>query len=102
MAAADGHVVGNDVEDLAEITLAEPRGKACMRLAAAQLFIDLVVIDDVVAVFTARCRLQIRRTIDVGDAEILKIVGDVGGASEAEIGVQLEAVRREGNAGHLW
>ena len=57
------------------------------------------MIDDVVAVGAARPRLQIGGGIEMADAEPGQVGRQLGGAVEAEILVELQAVGGAGNDG---
>ena len=61
---------------------------------AAELGVQLRVVDHVVAVRAARRRLQVRRAVQVADAEVGEVAGDRGGVVEGEPGVQLDPVGR--------
>ncbi len=67
--AADGHVVGDDVEDLAEAVFAESFGEALVGQGAAELFVDAPMVDYIVAVHGVRRGLEVGGAIDVRDAE---------------------------------
>ena len=62
-------------------------------LRRADLGVEPVVVDDVVAVATARTGLEVGRAIDVADAELGEVRDSIGGALEAEVGVQLHSIR---------
>jgi hypothetical protein len=55
--AAQRHVVGHDVEDLAELDLAQTVAEAFVGGGSAQLVVDPLVVDDIVAVQASRCSL---------------------------------------------
>jgi hypothetical protein len=61
------------------------------------------VVDHVVAVLGARCRGQQRGAVEVADAQIGEIVGDLGGGRQREVGAHLNAIgaRRTINGGGL-
>jgi hypothetical protein len=67
-------MVWNDVEDLAKASLAKMPGEALVRLRSAKFFINVLMIDDIIPVHTARLCLQVGRTINVTDAEIVQIL----------------------------
>ena len=67
--AADGHVIGHDVEHLPESGAPERFGQSRMPGRAAELAIDGSRIDDVVAVRAAFRGLQIRGAVEVADAQ---------------------------------
>jgi hypothetical protein len=98
---ADGHVVGNDVEDLTEAEFSEASAETLMSFFAAEFGVDALMIDDVVAVHAAGSGLQIGRAIDMRDTERLEIGSDPYGVVECEAGVQLQTVSGVGNSGHI-
>ena len=71
-----------------------------MSLGAAQFVVDLVMIDNIVTVLAPRGRLQVRRAIDVRNAEGMKIIGNGCSGVETEARVQLQPVSRNGNSRH--
>ena len=85
VACADGHVVGDDVEQLAERVFTQPAAQTGVRLGAAQIGAHLLRIDDVVAVGAPRHRLEHRRKIDVAAAEVVEVFRDRRGLVEAEL-----------------
>ena len=66
---------------------------------AAELGIELLVIDDVVAVRAAWPRFQERRRVEVRDAEFLEVGYEHCGIVETEILRQLKAIGRERDFG---
>ncbi len=90
---ADGHVVGDDVDDLAHPPPPERLGQPLVAGLAAQLDVEPGVVDHVVAVGAPRRRLEDGRQVDVAHAEVGQVVDDLGGVVEREPGVHLEAVR---------
>ena len=92
--AGDGHVVGDDVEHVPQAGVGERLHHSRVRGFPAQLLVDAAVVDDVVAVSTARRRLEVGRREDVADAQGGQVGGEGGGVVEAEAAVQLEAVGR--------
>ena len=56
-AVSDAHVIGHDIENQAHAVGLQLRDQAAELLLAADLGVKLVVVDDVVAVVTARTRL---------------------------------------------
>jgi hypothetical protein len=91
----DAHVVGDDVEYLAEPVLAQGGHEGAPPLLAAEIVARAAVVDDVVAVGRAGCRLQVRRRVEVADPEVGEVVGEVGGGGEVEGGLELDAVGRQ-------
>ena len=90
--ALRGHVVGHDVEHLAQTTAAKLLTHAVMRLETTELDVDRAVVDDVVAVRAALCGLQIGGRIEMAHAEIGKVLGDPGDAIETETRMQLHPI----------
>ena len=73
----------------------ERRAQAREAVLAAELRIERVVIDDVVAVRAAGARLQKRRRVEMADAERLEIGHERGGLVEAEVRRELQAIGRD-------
>ena len=94
---ADAHVIGNEIKDQAKIVLLERVGEARESFIAAQVGIEPLVIDDVVAMRAAGPRFQERRGVEMGDAEPLEIGRKRGRIVEAEILGQLDPISRNGN-----
>jgi len=100
--AGDRHVVGDDVEHLAEPVLAERRAEAGVPRLPPQLVVDPAGIDHVVAVRAPPRRLEVRRAVEMRDPEVGEIAGDRRGLGEAELGAKLDAISRERSFGHAW
>ena len=66
------HVVGHEIEDEPDVRPRERRAQTLEGVFAAELGIERIVIDDVIAVAAARARLEKRRRIEVTDAEALR------------------------------
>ena len=90
--AADGHVIGNDVEHLSEPDAAQRFGEPRVSRRPAELAVHRARIDDVVAVRAALRGLQVRGAVEVADAEGGQIVRDRRGRGEVEAGVELDAI----------
>ena len=99
---ADGHVVGNDVQDLAEAEFSETRAETLMGFFASEFLIYGLMIDDVVAVHAARSGLQVGRAVHMRDTQGLEIGRDLDGVVECEAGVQLQPVSGEWDSGHCF
>jgi len=99
---ADGHVVGNDVEDLTKAEFSEASAETLMSFFAAEFGIDALMIDDIVAVHAAGSCLQIRRAIDMRDTKGLEIGSDPYGVVECESGVQLQTISGVWNSKHYF
>jgi hypothetical protein len=100
MPARNGHVVRDYIEHLPETALTQPPAEPGMRILAAQLFVHPMMIYYVVAMSAAGSGLQIRRTVDMAYAKIMKIFCYGRRILECEIAMQLDAVRGEWNSWH--
>ena len=72
-------MVGHEIEDQAEIVLPQRLAETREAGFAAELRIELGVIDDVIAVRAALARLHERRGVEMGDAERLQVGHDCRG-----------------------
>jgi hypothetical protein len=88
-------VIWNDVEHLSQPTLAETQAKSLMRFGAAEFQIYAMLVRYIVSMFASGHRLQVRRTINVGDPEGLQIVCDSCGRIKTETGMELQPVSGE-------
>jgi hypothetical protein len=86
------HVVRHRVQYVAHAVLGEGGAEALQILIAADLGIDRVVVDDVVAVRAAGAGLEVGRAVDVGDAQFRQVGHDGLGVLEGERLVELQAV----------
>ena len=89
---ADRHMVGHDVEQMAETVRAQGCAQARMRRLTAELSIDLVRINHIVTMCAAGRGLQRGRRIEVAHSESGEILGDTRRIVEPEPGMQLDAV----------
>ena len=96
--AGDAHVVRHEVEQQAEPVRAQRLDEAGEALGTAELFADLVVGDDVVAVHAAGTGARDRRAVDVAHAEPREIRQHARRIGEREVVVQLQAIRCARNA----
>src|SRR6202022_326867 len=78
------HVIGYEVQNLLQPMCRERCIHSHEWLCIAELGIERIVVDNVVPVRTARPRLEIRRGIDVADAETRQVGSDLGGWMEAK------------------
>src|SRR5277367_2633782 len=92
-------MVRNEIEDQAEVVLLQRLAQSFKAGLAAELRIELGMVDDVVAMGAALPRLQEWRGVDMADAETFQIGDDRRGGVEIEIRRELQAVGRDGNAG---
>ncbi len=97
---ADGHVVGDDVDHLAQSPAGQGLRQPLVAGLAAELGVDPGVVDHVVAVGAAGHRLQDRRQVGMAHAQVGEVVDDLDGVVEREPGVHLEAVRRPRRSCH--
>ena len=86
------HVVGHDVQDLAELVFPQRPAETSVSLGAAQLAVHAGVVDHVVAVAGARLGLQIGRAVGVAHTQRRQVGRDGRGGVEVEAPVKLEAV----------
>lgn len=98
MPSRDCHVIGNNIEHLAEVAFAETLAEAGMSFFTAQFLIYAMVIDDIIAMRAARSCLQVGRAIDVAYTEKLEIIGDGSSLVKVEVFVQLKAVGSDGDS----
>jgi hypothetical protein len=87
LGTCDRHMIGHNVEHLAEPMAAESPAETGMSLSPAQLLVEAVGIDDIIAVHTPPTGLEIRRAIQVTDPQCGYILGDGGGRLKTEAGV---------------
>src|SRR5262245_27917273 len=69
-------------------------------LLGPEILIEFRGVGDVVAVWAARHRREIRRSVAVADPEALQIVDDGVGVGEREGAVELQTIGRSRNADH--
>ena len=84
---ADGHVVRHHVEHDAQARRAARRDHPVEGRLAPELEVEHRVVDDVVAVRRAEGGLQVRRAVQVRDAEVGEVARGRGGVVEPEAGV---------------
>ncbi len=89
-AAADGHVVGDYVQDQPHAFPAQRLDQAAQGRFAAQFGIDTRGVDDVVAMHRAGTRREQGRGIEVADAETGEVADQLGGVIESEVAVELQ------------
>src|ERR1019366_7650297 len=95
--AANAHMVGHEVQDLAEAGCGERRRHVTVILFGAEFGIEQEMIGDVVAVGAARTGLEVGRSIDVTNPEFGEVRRKSGCILEAKAGMKLQPV---GGAGH--
>lgn len=77
-------MVGHEIDDEPEIVRLERLAQSCEAGFAAELGIELAVVDGVVAMGRALAGLHHRRSIEVRDPQRLEIGHDRGGLVEVE------------------
>ncbi len=92
VAAEDAHVVRHEIEDVPHAVARAARRQALEVRGAADLRVERVVVDDVVAVRAAGARAKVRRAVQVADAERGQVGHERGGIGEGEAGVELQAI----------
>src|SRR5262249_25214212 len=98
---ADAHVVRYEIEDQAKAVRLERDAHPRKAFGAAEFGIELLVVNDIVAVRAAGPRFQERGSIEMRDAERLEIGCERGGIVEAKILRQLKTICCERNVrGH--
>ena len=95
----DAHVVGHEVEQQAHAVLVQGLDQRLELGLRAELRVEVVEVDDVVAVGRARPRRGQRRGVEMADAEPGEVGHDLARRREAEARVELQAVGGAGHAG---
>src|SRR5229473_2145172 len=95
IAAIDPHVVGNEIEQLAQAPRLERGTERGVLLRGADLRIESVVVYHVVPVRAARRRLEVWRGVDVADAEPFEVWNEERCIRESEALVKLEPIGRK-------
>jgi len=90
----DRHVIRDDVDDQPHATFVERAGESIEIVAGAELRIDALRIDDVVAVHAAAPRGEDRREIEMRDAESRVVVEPSMGVTKREAFVHLQPIGR--------
>ncbi len=88
--AADGHVVGDYVQDQPHTFTAQRLDQAAQGRLAAQFGIDARGVDDVVAMHRAGARRKQGRGVNMADAEAGEVADQFGGVIESEAAVELQ------------
>jgi len=88
----DCHVVRHDIDDLSESELDQRCGEPPMGLLPAEVTVDFVMVDNVVAVGTAGRGLQIGRAVEMTHTQFGQIAGGGSGIVKSETGGKLDAI----------
>jgi len=91
------HVVGDHVENLAHAVRLQRCAEALEALRAAEVRIERVVVDDVVAVRAVGAGAQAGRAVNVAHAEHGEVGHELRGVREREVGIELQAIGRARN-----
>ena len=86
---ADPHMVGYEIEHLSETVVAERRRHLTEGHLIAELRVQLAMVDDVVAMRAAGTRFQVRRGVNVTDAQSRQVGSEGCGILETEPLVKL-------------
>ena len=97
VAAADGHVIGHDIEDDADPVRLQRSGERPEPRFATRFGIDVQRIDHVIAMVRARTRRRDRGRIDMADPEIGQIGRERTRRIEGKSAVELDAVGGAGD-----
>ena len=91
------HVIGHGVQNLAHRAAVQGLDHRPIIVLAAQLGVQLRVIDDGIAVRASRAGLQVGRGVEVADAEFVQVRHDAGRIAERHFPrLELKAVGRRG------
>src|SRR5215472_14644409 len=91
---ADRHVVGDDVKDEAHPVPMQCIDKLAEPFLASELRIELIVVDDVIAMDRAWASRHDRRSVDMADPELGQIRDQLGGIVEREAAMELQPIGR--------
>src|SRR5436190_5054540 len=98
--AHHSHMVVHDVEDLSHRMFMQGRDKLLVFFWRSNLRIQVMMIDDVVAVHTPWSSAQIRRRITMRNTQRSKVRNSFGGVGKSEMLIELQAISRERNSNH--
>ena len=90
----DRHVIGHNVDQLAQFQIRQFAAESIECLFAAEFLVDAGMIDDVIAMRASRSSLQVWRAVQMIDSERLKIGGKFPSGIEPKLGIHLHAIRR--------
>ena len=85
LAGCRAHVVGHNIQNLAHRAAVQGVDHRLIVALAAQLGVQLRVIDNRVSMRTSRAGFQIGRGVEVADAQFIQVGHDVGGVAEREL-----------------
>lgn len=88
----DRHVIGNNIEHLAEPIFSKFPAKRGVRLLAAQFGIDAMIIYDVVAMRASGSGLEVRGAVHMRNPQIPQIIRNSGGRIETKTAVELQPI----------
>ena len=97
--AADDHVVRHEIQDVSHAAIGKHRAQMIKRSLIADVRIDRVVINDVVAVGGSRTRLEPWRAIEMRYAERAQIGHQARSIVEREAAIELQPIGGPRHAG---
>lgn len=92
LAGADGHVIGHDVQQMPQALGAQGSTQAGVCRLAADLGVDMMRVDHVVAVRAPGRGLQRGGGVEMADAQRAQIVGNGRRVVQAKAGMELQAI----------
>jgi hypothetical protein len=87
-------VVGHEIQNLPQPVSVQGVAEGDERRLVADLRVEGIVVDDIVAVHAAGPGLEVGRGIDVAHAEALKIWSHAFGIRKGKVFVELQAISR--------
>ena len=91
-AAGDAHVVRHHVDEHPHAALAQPRRQGLQILVGADLWVEMSVVGDVVAVGAARCGTEEWRRVECADPEVMEIRNDGACVRKGKPRVELDPI----------
>src|ERR1700728_4233182 len=95
-----GHVIRNDVEQDSKIQGARGLHETGPRLFTAEIVADFSGVYDIVAMLTARNRLQARRQVNMADSQFTEVGQHPLSRTKRKPGVQLQPIGRNPSTAH--
>src|SRR4051812_39392879 len=90
--AADAHVVGHDIEELAHAVVSERLYQPPVILFASEFGVQRGWVDDVVAVRATGPGFQVRRGVEIADSKLGQVWHEIRRLREGEVTVKLQPV----------
>src|SRR5688572_8838187 len=89
---ANANVIRHEVRNMPHTMRPQSGHEGLKVFARADLRIECVVIDHVIAMHAARPRAEVRRAVDVADAEIREVGDQRSSVTKSELRIELNAV----------